>query len=78
MTNLRRYYGQDFCFDKRSGNGYPKVVFAILISVFLFASIEDLIMDISSLPLMLSSFISSLQFEQNALNQRKNAFLAMN
>ena len=78
MANLRRYYGQDFCFDKRSGNGYPKVVFAILISVFLFASIEDLIMDISSLPLMLSSFISSLQFEQNALNQRKNAFLAMN
>ena len=36
MTNLRRYYGQDFCFDKRSGNGYPKVAFAILIFVFYF------------------------------------------
>ena len=49
MANLRRYYGQDFCFDKRSGNGYPNVVFAILIFSFIFASIEDLIMDISIL-----------------------------
>ena len=36
MANLRRYYGQDFCFDKRSGNGYLKVVFDILIFVFYF------------------------------------------
>ena len=77
MANLRRYYGQDFCFDKRSVNGYPKVVFAILIFVFYFCF--DRRSNNGYFQPSLVIFIQIfLQFAQNALNQRKSAFLAKN
>ena len=79
MANLRRYYGQDFCFDKRSGNGYPKVVFAILIFVFYFCFDRRSDNGYFQPSLYLNIFIHILfTIRTKRLNQRKNAFLAKN